>query len=341
MRLKKVWIVARKEMAEFRSNKYVILSLLLVPLTLALLLPFTLILPLASSAPANDPLPLDPPVDTILVGETLNGQIVVNASVENSVIIESVVRASRITNSTLVGVTVEGSILERVILRNSLVRNSNVIDPQEVSGSSLVNSPTLGGEDAFEQAIALVLDSFLLFFVIIPAAIPALLASYSFVGEKLSKSLEPLLATPTRDEELLVGKSFSIFLPTMGATWFAAALFIILVDLLLQPILGYAPLPTATWIVAIAVIAPLFCILSIAANVIVSSRVNDVRASQQLGALVILPVLFLFMLPLFGFITLGLAEIFLFAGGLMLADGIVGFLALQLFQREKILVSWK
>ncbi len=341
MRLEKVWTVAAKEMAEFRSNRYVILTLLLLPLSMAVVLPLALVLPIASQAPSAEPLPLNPPIDMTIQGETLVDRVLVNASISDSVIRGSVIRDSRVMNSTLVGVTVEGSILERVTIRDSVVRGSNVIEPREISDSSLVNSPVVGGDSAFVNVILLILDTFLLFFVIIPAAIPALMASYSFVGEKLNKSLEPLLATPTTDGELLFGKALAIFLPTMGATWLSGVIFILLVNGVLEPILGFAPLPTPAWLVALILLAPLFATLSITANVIVSSRVSDVRASQQLGALVVLPAIFLFMLPLFGVITLGPLSILGFAGGLLGVNVVVAFLALRLFRREEILVSWK
>lgn len=341
MRLEKAWTVAAKEMAEFKSNKYVVITLLLLPLAFAVVLPLVMILPLASEVPSGEPLDLDPPVDVTYQGETLVNRVLVNASVSDSVIRGSVIRDSRIVDSTLEGVTVEGSILERVTLKDALVRGSNVIDPVSREGTSLVNSPILGAEDEFVSIILVILDSFLLFFIIIPAALPALMASYSLVGEKLNKSLEPLLATPTTDGELLSGKALAIFLPTMGATWLSAAIFVVLVNLLLAPVVGYAPLPTVQWLLAILVVAPLFCLLSITANVIISSRVSDVRASQQLGALVILPALVLFMLPLFGVFTLGAGSVLLFAAILGFVNLVVSYLALNLFQRERILVAWK
>ena len=52
------------------------------------------------------------------------------------------------------------------------------------------------------------------YFVIIPVVLPSIMGSYSIVGEKIEKSLEPLLATPTTDGELLLGKSLATFLPT-------------------------------------------------------------------------------------------------------------------------------
>ncbi len=342
MRLEKAWTLAAKEMAEFKSNKYVIITLLLLPLSIAVVMPMAMILPIAQQAPSGEPLPLEPSINETIRGETIVDRVLVNYSIENSIVRGSVIRDSRVMNSSLEGVTVEDSILEKVTIKDSLVRGSNIIDAGEIEGTSLVDSPVLGtSDDEFTTVILLVLDSFLLFFVIIPAAIPALLASYSFVGEKLNKSLEPLLATPTTDGELLLGKSLSIFLPTMGATWLSATLFVIISNMLLEPVLGFAPLPTIPWLIAIVLIAPLFCTLSIMANVIISSRVSDVRASQQLGALVILPALFLFMLPLFGVFVLGVLGILLFAGGLFAVNLVIGYLALKLFQRERILVTWK
>ncbi len=341
MRLEKAWIVAAKEMAEFRSNKYVVITLLLLPLGIAVIMPLVMIVPIASQAPSAEPLVLDPPVDATIRGEVVTDRILVNYSIEDSTVRDSVIRDSRISNSTLVGVTVQGSILRGVTLKDSVVRHSNVHEPGEMQGVSLIDSPVLGVPDEFTTVLLVILNSFQLFFVIIPAAIPALLASYSFVGEKLNKSLEPLLATPTTDGELLMGKSLSIFLPTMGATWLSAAIFMVMANMILEPVLGFAPLPTLSWIVAIALIAPLVCTLSITANVMISSRVSDVRASQQLSALVILPVLFLFMLPLFGVLELGGIAILLFAGGLLGVNLFLAYVALKLFRREKILVAWK
>ena len=65
-----------------------------------------------------------------------------------------------------------------------------------------------------------------MYFVLIPAILPSIIASYSIVGEKIEKSLEPLLATPTTDGELLLGKSLASFVPCMAVTYLAAAIFV-------------------------------------------------------------------------------------------------------------------
>jgi len=55
-------------------------------------------------------------------------------------------------------------------------------------------------------ALLSVMNAFSFFFGIGSAVLPIILASYSLVGEKIEKSLEPLLATPITDSELLLGR---------------------------------------------------------------------------------------------------------------------------------------
>ena len=123
------------------------------------------------------------------------------------------------------------------------------------------------------------------FLVIIPAFLPSYIASYSFVGEKIEKSLEPLLATPTTDGELLLGKCLAAFLPCMGVTYVGAAISASILDAWSYTRIGVFLIPNLYWILTVIIIAPLACVLSVEANVIVSSKVNDIRAAQQLGGL--------------------------------------------------------
>ena len=58
------------------------------------------------------------------------------------------------------------------------------------------------------------------------------------------------------------------------------------------------------WLVAFGILAPLFALLAVGMAVIASSRTNDPRAAQQLGAVVILPISALLSAQVFGFIRL-------------------------------------
>jgi ABC-type Na+ efflux pump permease subunit len=179
------------------------------------------------------------------------------------------------------------------------------------------------------------------YFVIIATVMPTIIASYSFVGEKLEKSLEPLLATPTTDGELLFGKSLAAFIPCVGATYIGALIFVIIVDAWSMINLGIFLVPNLYWTIVMGIVTPLACILSVEANVIISSRVNDIRAAQQLGAFVILPVMLVMIFATttqsFPLVTLAL----ILSGGLAIADIAMFYLSKATFQREEILTKWK
>ena len=187
----------------------------------------------------------------------------------------------------------------------------------------------------------LLINLFTSYFAIIAAILPTILASYSFVGEKLEKSLEPLLATPTTDGELLFGKSIASFIPCVGATYIGALIFVITIDVWSAINIGVLLVPNVYWAIVMGVMTPLVCILSVEANVIISSRVNDIRAAQQLGAFVILPIILVMVfastvqtIPL---VTLSL----ILSGGIALADIALFYLSKATFKREEILTKWK
>jgi ABC-2 type transport system permease protein len=250
MRFWKAWIVATKDLSVFRKNKYILYSLIALPLLMGLVLPIVFI-------------------------ATLQGE------------------ASTLTTAQI-----------------------------QATGTTFVN----------------LLSSY---FVVIAAVLPTIIASYSFVGEKLEKSLEPLLATPTTDGELLFGKSIASFIPCIGASYIGALIFVVVTDGWSIANFGILLAPTPYWALIVGLVTPLVCILSVEANVIISSRVNDIRAAQQLGAFIVLPIIFLMIfatsiqaIPLE---TLALT----LSAVLAAADVGMFFLSKSTFQREEILTKWK
>src|SRR4030042_3817186 len=109
------------------------------------------------------------------------------------------------------------------------------------------------------------------FFALMAAMLPTVIASYSFVGEKVERSLEPLLAAPTTDGELLLGKCLAAFLPSMAATFIGAAGYVAVMDYWSFTNQGVILLPNLNWSLMVGLVAPLACILSVEANVILSS----------------------------------------------------------------------
>ncbi len=186
-----------------------------------------------------------------------------------------------------------------------------------------------------------VLDSFGFFLVIGAASIPLGIASYALVGEKVQKSLEPLLATPTTDGEILLGKCLACFLPTILAIYLGAALFMGLMDRVTYASLGDDAFPNPIMDVMLGLVAPLACLLSIEANVVISAWASDVRTAQQTGSLILLPFAAIYIASETNLLPLSVAGMLELAGLLAAIDLALFAVARAVFQREQILTRWK
>jgi ABC-2 type transport system permease protein len=190
-------------------------------------------------------------------------------------------------------------------------------------------------------ALPTIMNAFSFLFIIGAALLPVGIASYSLIGEKVQKSLEPLLATPTTDEEILAGKSIAAFLPAICSNYVGAAIFTVLVDLFTYSKLTYLYYPNWDIAIILFLLAPLACVLSVGYNVLVSSKANDVRTAQQLGSLIILPFGVVYFLSEFKVLTLTANNLLIMAAVLVVVDVIVFYLVKATFQREEILTKWK
>jgi ABC-type Na+ efflux pump permease subunit len=190
-------------------------------------------------------------------------------------------------------------------------------------------------------ALPQLIDAFSFLYVIGAALAPVGIASYSLIGEKVQKSLEPLLATPTTDEEILAGKSIAAFLPAIGATFLGTLIFTVLVDLFTHNVLNSLYFPNWNIVIILFIQAPLACLLSVGYNVLVSSRMNDVRTAQQLGSLIILPLGAVYLLSELKVMSLTTDNMWIMAAILLVIDGILFYLVKATFQREEILTKWK
>jgi ABC-2 type transport system permease protein len=183
-------------------------------------------------------------------------------------------------------------------------------------------------------------NQFMLFFLLLPLAIPVTIASYSIVGEKTTRSLEPLLATPASTAEIILGKSLAAALPAIGATWVSFAIFVVAARFFVVSERVYGVITNPMWFVAMALVAPLLTVLSVNVAIVISSRVNDPRAAEQLGMMVMIPLIALFFAQIFGLIALNLVGMLVFAAALLAIDAGLVALGVKLFQRETILTKW-
>ena len=95
------------------------------------------------------------------------------------------------------------------------------------------------------------------------------------------------------------------------------------------------------WLVAMFVLAPLLTVMAVNVGIIVSSRTSDPHTAEQLGSLVILPLMILFIGPLTGFIMLSSTTFWISSLIVAVLDIGLVYLGVKLFQRETILTRWK
>ena len=165
----------------------------------------------------------------------------------------------------------------------------NDLDPAQLGQIEqyLAQFPGLDPKLAAQGFIVL---NFMAYFLLIPAMVPMAIATQSVIGEKTARSLEPQLATPMEVSELLVGKAISSATPAVPATWAVFLLYGFVNGAIADPALT-ALIFNDVWRVAMISLVPLICLLSVLLGIIVSSRVSDARAAQQIGGFIVIPII--------------------------------------------------
>jgi ABC-2 type transport system permease protein len=201
-------------------------------------------------------------------------------------------------------------------------------------------TPTVTLLSSGEQFQVLLLSQFTFFMLLIPVMISVSVATFSIVDEKLSGSLEALLATPVKTWELLLGKALAGAIPSLIVTWICSGIFLLVVramgwgyllDMVLTPV----------WFISLFLFTPAITILSFLLGVIGSSKAKDAKGAQNLVALVVVPLLILIAVQITGIIWFTAISALVLALGIFIVDFIILRIAVRLFQRESIIVRWR
>ena len=116
----------------------------------------------------------------------------------------------------------------------------------------------------------------------------------------------------------------------------------VLTDLVTESKLGYYYFPNWNAAIALFLLVPLAIAMSVQINVIISSRISDVRSGQQLGVLAILPFAGLYVAGELDIISLGdTNNLLIIAGAVAVVTVVLSFVSRATFRREEILTRWK
>lgn len=205
----------------------------------------------------------------------------------------------------------------------------------------MLENPLFAGLTPAEALQSVLASNYLVLFLMMPLMVPVTIAAYSIVGEKVTRSLEPLLATPVSTFQLLLGKGLAAALPGVVMAWVSYGVFLIFARIFSVSDRVFGIFTDGMWLVAMFVLAPLLTVMAVNVGIIVSSRTSDPRAAEQLGSLVILPLMILFIGPLVGFIRLNATTFWISSLIALVLDVGLTYLGVALFQRETILTRWK
>ena len=199
---------------------------------------------------------------------------------------------------------------------------------------TLFKIPASAAESQIKAAVGVM--SLLL--LIVPIVIPPVISAYSVVGERVQGTLEPVLTTPVRRDELLLGKAVAAFVPSVGIAY---AIYIVVA---VSIRFGAAHAVSAVvWhppqMLAQILFTPLLASWSIWVGIGISARASDVRVAQQLATLAGLPLLAVTALVSFQLIKTSVPLAIGLALTLLVVDVVAWRVVSRMFDRERLITG--
>jgi ABC-2 type transport system permease protein len=178
----------------------------------------------------------------------------------------------------------------------------------------------------------------LIYMLVIPLMMPSVLSAYSVVGEREQGTLEPVLITPIRREEFLIGKALAVLLPTVVIAYAVFGVVLAAVSLFAHPAIASA-IDGGTHVLVQLLFTPLLAGWAIWIGIAVSARSTDVRAAQQLSVLGSVPPLGLVALMSLNVITVSTALALGLAAALLAFDLLAWRVVGAMFDRERLITG--
>lgn len=240
-------------------------------------------------------------------------------------------------STTRVGAVVRKELTE--VRRNRFILSTMVVLPVLFLISpttSILASKAAAGSHKLDTQVGLSL----MILMLIPVILPSTMAANSVIGEREQGTLEPVLTTPIRREEFLIGKAVATFIPAVALSYLVFGVFLATVGLGADPVIQ-----TAVWhapqLIAEVFYIPLLAGWAVWIGIAVSTKANDTRVAQQLSTLASLPPLALIALMSFQVIKPTLTIALSFAALLLVIDTAAYMVVAKLFDRERLVTGSK
>jgi len=129
----------------------------------------------------------------------------------------------------------------------------------------------------------------LLYMLLIPVLVPATLAASSVVGEREQGTLEPMLTTPIRREEFILGKAAAVLIPSVAIAYTVFGVFLACVRLFANSVVATGVFHQGPVLLAQVLFTPLLAGWAVWVGMAVSAKSSDARVAQQLSTFASLP----------------------------------------------------
>lgn len=208
---------------------------------------------------------------------------------------------------------------------------------KEFSELPLAQLPMFSAVRPEQLGIAIVPRMLLPLIWILPAAVVGPIAASSFVGEKEQRTLEPLLASPLTDAQLIWGKVLASLIPGLGIAW-AASLVLATVGITVSlSAFGKLLFPLTEWVLSGLLITPMAALMVLLLTVSVSALASSSRGAQAISVLVILPIMGMLIGQAEGFLTISPAFIWIVAAVMAAINAVLARVALGIFRRQTLM----
>jgi ABC-2 type transport system permease protein len=179
----------------------------------------------------------------------------------------------------------------------------------------------------------------LLYMLLIAVVTPSTLAAFTVVGEREQGTLEPLLTTPIRKQEFILGKAAAVMIPTLGISYLVFGFFLAFVRVVANPAIATGIFDEGPLLLALFLFTPLLAGWAIVVGLAVSVRAGEVRVAQQLGMIASFPPLGVVVLLVLGVIAPTFSSAIGFAA-LLLAIDLLALRAISgMFDRERLVTG--
>jgi hypothetical protein len=131
--------------------------------------------------------------------------------------------------------------------------------------------------------------TFISLFLMVSVINSTVTSTSSFATEKERGTLETLLFSPISIRDMFIGKALASFIPTLGITYAAYIVCVVIVNAITYPIYSKLIMFNQMWFVMMFWVTPALILLVILFNVLVSARSKTLQEAQQLGGIIILP----------------------------------------------------